>query len=225
MFDIDNIMLSYLGYDLSYLEFWVTLMNLWSVIAFRRNSIWAYPTSIVACTGLAIMFYQINLYSDQLLNVYYVAISIVGWMWWLQKTPGGAEKYPITTISAEGRVAVLALIVFGTLILGGNIDAIFSSLAEIVAFILGTTYTHIPAQMPYWDAFTTVASMVAMYMLTKRYVESWVLWALVNIVCIALYWYRGVYFLSLEYVVFLVNSIYAYIQWKTISDDTSNLYK
>ena len=160
-------------YSMSYLEFWVVILNLWSVIAFRKNSIWAYPTSIVACTGWAVMAYQLNLYSDQLLNLYFIGISVVGWVWWCQKNKDGSDKYKIQYMDRKSQVLTVVGLVAGVILLGTYIDTIFTALATPVVYLLGETYTHVPASLPYWDAFTTVTSFFAMYLLTKRRVESW----------------------------------------------------
>ena len=94
-----------------------------------------------------------------------------------------------------------------------NIDLIFNAMAQIVASAIGVEYIHTPAATPFWDAATTVMSIAAMYLLTRKYVEAWVLWIIVDVVCAGLYLYRGVLFLSLEYLVFLGNAIFALYQW------------
>lgn len=206
-------------YSMSYLEFWVVIFNLWSVIAFRKNSLWAYPTSIVACTGWAVMAYQLNLYSDQLLNLYFIGISVVGWIWWCQKSQDGSDKYEIKYMDRSSQVVTVIGLVLWVAVLGTYIDPIFTAIATPVAYLLGETYIHTPASLPYWDAFTTVTSFFAMYLLTKRYVESWYLWMAVNVVTVGLYFYRGVYFFSAEYVIFLANSVFAAYQWHKLSKE------
>ena len=200
-------------YAMSYLEFWVSLLNLGSVIAFRKNHISAYPLSIIACAGLAVMFYQINLYSDQLLNIYFIVISIFGWIWWKKKKDDGSELFSIRYMNKASQLRMIVASVISIVLLGTFIDPIFSSLATLVATILGESYTHTNAALPYWDATTTVLSVFAMYLLTRRYVESWILWVIVNVISVGLYYYRGVLFLSLEYIIFLANAIYAWYLW------------
>ncbi|CAL9964734.1 PnuC-like nicotinamide mononucleotide transport [Vibrio phage D148] len=206
-------------YSMSYLEFWVVIFNLWSVIAFRKNSLWAYPTSIIACTGWAVMAYQLNLYSDQILNLYFVGISVIGWVMWTRKSSDGTDKYKIKYMTRKQQIEAVVGLGIGVYALGTYIDPIFAAIATPVATLFGETYKHYPASLPYWDAFTTVTSFFAMYMLTKRYVESWILWTAVNVVTIGLYYYRGVYFFSAEYVIFLVNSIFALYQWHKLSKE------
>lgn len=224
IFDINSIMYTFPlagwgtdTYSMSYLEFWVVIVNLWSVMAFRKNSLWAYPTSIIACTGWAAMAYQLNLYSDQILNLYFIGISVIGWIMWKQKSADGSDKYKISYMTGKKQIATVVGLIAGVALLGTYIDPIFTAIATPVAAMFGETYEHYPAALPYWDAFTTVSSFFAMYMLTKRYVESWILWTAVNVVTIGLYYYRGVYFFSAEYVIFLANSIFALYQWHKLS--------
>ncbi len=200
-------------YPVSLVELWSTILGLWCVIAFRKNSKWAYPIGILNSIGFIAIFYQIQLYSDLLLNFYFIGISILGWIWWNKKNVVGEDELKIRYMSASGCMALGATIGFSTIILGSNIDVVFNFLATSVAWVLGKEYTHIAAAYPYWDASTTVMSFLAMYLLAKRYVESWILWVIVDVICIGLYYVKGVHALSVEYFIFLLNAVYAVYQW------------
>lgn len=219
MFDINNILFTvpYFGYSLSLVELWSTVLGLWCVIAFRKNSMWAYPIGILNSIGFIAIFYQVQLYSDLMLNVFFILISILGWFWWLRKDPNGVPDLKITRMSNMSRAFLLIAISVLTAELAMNIDAIFSGLASTVAEVLGTEYTHVPAALPFWDALTTVTSIAAMILTTRKYFEAWILWTVVNVVCIGVYMYQGIPFMALEYSVFLINSILGVYQWNRIS--------
>lgn len=125
----------------------------------------------------------------------------------------GQDAYKIRHMETVHAGLLVLGIAASTLLLGSNIDAIFTFMGSTVAYVLGTEYTHYPAAYPYWDAFTTSASLAAMYLMARRYVESWVLWTIVNIVCVVLYFHKGVIAMSAEYLVFLANSVYGLYQW------------
>lgn len=200
-------------YNVSWLELWSTILGLAAVIGARLNKVWWYPLGIANSVGFIAIFYQINMYSDLLLNFYFIVISFLGWWMWVQKDKTGAEAFPIRRLGSLGQTVLLLFVVGGTILLGQNIDVVFSSMASVVASATQTTYTHIPAALPYWDASTTVMSVAAMYLLAKRYVESWVLWVVVDIICIGLYMYKGVIAMAAEYFIFLLNAILALYQW------------
>jgi len=70
-----------------------------------------------------------------------------------------------------------------------------------------------PVSLPVLDALTTVMSFIAQWLLMKKKVESWALWILVDIIGIGLYWYKGVRFISLEYVLFLMMATAGLFNW------------
>lgn len=218
MFDIANVIYTvpWFDYKLSLVELWATLLGLWFVIAFRKESIWAYPIGILNSIGFIAIFYQVQLYSDLLLNVYFILISLLGWYWWLRKDSNGKPAVSISIMTWTHRLAWILVIASFTYLLGTNIDFIFSNIASVFV----DDYSHIPAATPYWDALTTVMSVVAMYLLTRKYVEAWVLWVVIDVICIGLYFYRGIPFLALEYLVFLANAVLAVIQWNKKSEGT-----
>ena len=221
LFSINNTLFTvpYFDYAVSVVELWSTILGLWCVIAFRKDSMWAYPTGILNSLGFIAIFYQIQLYSDLLLNFYFIGVSVLGWFWWSQKKSDGTSKLKIKYMTPNVRGLWLIGLVAGTYVLGANIDVIFNAMAQFVAAILGTTYAHTPAAMPFWDASTTVMSLAAMFLLTRKYVEAWILWVIVDVICIALYAYRGVMFLSLEYAIFLANAAFAVYQWHKLSKE------
>lgn len=200
-------------YAVSVLELWATITGLICVIGARMNKVWNYPFSLVNCLGFVAIFYQIQLYSDLLLNAYFIGMSLYGWYIWSRKNEQGQDAYKIRHLSNLQMAALPLVISVGTAVLGSNIDSIFTFMGSLVAGVLGTEYTHYPASYPFWDAFTTVSSLAAMYLMARRYVESWVLWTIVNIVCVVLYFHKGVIAMSAEYLVFLANSAYGLYQW------------
>lgn len=211
MFDIANVIyvVPWFEYKLSLVELWATLLGLWFVIAFRKESIWAYPIGIINSIGFIAIFYQVQLYSDLLLNAYFILISLLGWYWWLRKDSSGKPEVTISFMTWSHRTTWILAIGIFTYVLGSNIDLIFSNIASLFV----SNYEHIPAATPYWDALTTVMSIAAMYLLTRKYVEAWLLWVIIDVICICLYFYRDIPFLALEYLVFLANAVLAVKQW------------
>jgi nicotinamide mononucleotide transporter len=229
LFDINEVafIIPLAGYDsatypISWLELWATITGLISVIGARMNKIWWYPIGILNCIGFGFIFYQIQLYSDLLLNVYFLLITFYGWVLWKRKRLDGTELYKIRHLDKlliPGMIIILLLTSFS---LGLYIDILFNGIGNFVAQLIGTNYVHQPASFPFIDAFTTVASVAAMYLLIKRYVESWYLWTIVNTVCIVLYAHKGVVMMSAEYVLFWVNSIVGAYQWHKQAKLTEN---
>jgi nicotinamide mononucleotide transporter len=73
--------------------------------------------------------------------------------------------------------------------------------------------------VPYGDAFTTALSIVAMWMLAKKYVEQWWLWFVVNVVSCGLYVWKGLYPTAGLFAVYSVISVFGYYKWKRMAGE------
>ena len=84
-------------------------------------------------------------------------------------------------------------------------------LSFVLGFVMGR-YTD--ADLYYFDSFTTSGSLVAQYLLAKKYLQNWLLWIIVDMVAIPVYLYKGLYYFSLLFLVYLIICIYGYVSWK-----------
>ena len=82
-----------------------------------------------------------------------------------------------------------------------------------------------PASLPAIDATTTIMSFAAQFLMMRRKLENWYLWIAVDVVAIWLYWYKGVPFVALLYLVFLFNAMYGLIAWRRIADQADDTEK
>ncbi len=88
-----------------------------------------------------------------------------------------------------------------------------AALAAIFAFLAWGLVHFTNSNVPYWDAFTTALSIVAMWMLARKYAEQWIAWFIVDAVCVGLYFYKGIYFYSVLYSVYTVIALFGYRKW------------
>lgn len=70
--------------------------------------------------------------------------------------------------------------------------------------------------VPYADAFTTALSIVGMWMMARKIAEQWLVWFVVDIVCVALYFYKGIYFYAVLYAAYTAVSLLGYRKWLRI---------
>lgn len=212
LFNIDNTLFTLWNYPVSVLELWATLTGLACVVLARMNSRWNFPIGIINCIGFGTLFYQIQLYSDMLLQVYFIAVSVYGWFLW-SKT--GTDERKIRYMESSGVALTGFVILFGTTALALNIDHIMVFAGNLVV----PDYVHVPAELSVRDAFTTVASVVAFFLMIRRHVEAWYLWCTINIICIANYLEQGVILMVVEYGVFLLNAVWALWAWDRQAHD------
>jgi nicotinamide mononucleotide transporter len=74
--------------------------------------------------------------------------------------------------------------------------------------------TRTDADLPYWDAVTTVLSMVAQYLMARRYLQNWLVWIVVDVLAIGIYWTKGLTPTAALYAVFLALAIAGYFSWR-----------
>ena len=207
VFDVNVTFFSVMGYDMSYLEFFGTVFNLlcvWLTVK-RKSACW--PVGIVGIVLYFALFYQIRLYSDMFEQAYFFVTSI--WAWWLWTRKSGPEEKPLEVTRASSRemAAALAATAVGTFALG-------AAMARIHVWL--PSYFPAAADYPYIDAFTTVMSFTATILLARKKFENWHFWIIVDVIGIWLYWVKGVRFIALEYVLFLMMATGGLLAWRRL---------
>ena len=201
LFGINNIAFEIIGYQISYVELIGTLFGLLSVYFASRANILTWATGIINELFLFILFFQVQLYADMFLQVYFFIVTLYGWYNWKQKS----KKNSITKIELKTKIWILGAIVVGTTIVGLFISNIHMYLPQ---------YFKTDASYPYADSFVMVLSIVATILLAQKKIETWYLWIVVDIVCVFLFYKKGIAFLALEYFVFLGLATYGFLNWK-----------
>ena len=163
-----------------------------------RQIIWLWPFGILSSALFIWIFLSSKFYADMGLQVYYLGISIYGWIYWLRggRRGSGVERLPVVRISTN-QICLLT----------GIGIALFFGIVAILKFFTDS-------DVPWGDGFTTAASIVATWMLARKILEHWLVWILVDFVAAALYFYKGLFPSSGLYVIFAVIAVLGYFQWK-----------
>lgn len=165
------------------------------------RSVWTWPTGLVQVLLFIIVFYQAKLYADMILHVIYVGLQIFGWLAWQKSRrtnsngESGADAIAVQSLSRLG----IAMSVVTTVVL----TAVFS--------ILLKQFTD--ASLPIADSFVAAASLVAQFLLAKRYLENWGYWIVVDTVGIALFAYKELYPTAILYALFWFMAVVGLIRW------------
>jgi nicotinamide mononucleotide transporter len=200
-FDINNIALKIIGYQISYVELIGTLFGLLSVYFASKANILTWATGIINEIFLFILFFQVQLYADMLLQVYFFVVTLYGWHNWQQKP----QKNGITSTQTTTKIWFASAIIGGTIIAGFTFTNIHLYLPQ---------YFKTEAAFPFVDSFVMLSSIVATILLAQKKIETWYLWIAVDIVCVFLFFKKGIAFLACEYLVFLGLAIYGLLNWK-----------
>jgi nicotinamide mononucleotide transporter len=200
-FEIDNTAFQIWAYPISFIELIGTLFGLASVYLATRFNILTWGTGIVNEFFLFILFFQVQLYADMFLQIYFFVVTLYGWYSWKAK----ARENNISETSLQNKLILTTIILIGSLTSGFLLSNIHLYLSA---------YFKKEAAYPYVDSFVMVSSISASILLAKKKIENWYLWMLIDLVCIVLYFKKGIYFLSLEYLIFLGLASYGLYHWK-----------
>ena len=186
------------------LELFAVTMNILSVIYAKRNSILVYPTGLIGTGIFVYILYNFSLLGDMIINFYFVLMSIYGWYYWAQKKDG-------QTLNNVSRTSIKEY--YFILILG------ITSLLSI--YLVYNFYDKWDSWTAYVDTITTAIFFVAMYLMARRKVESWIFWIIGDLITIPLYFYKGLTISGIQYLIFLILAILGYISWKKILNSST----
>jgi len=162
-----------------------------------RQNIFTWPVGLVSSFLYVIVFFDAKLYADMGLQVYYVVISLYGWYFWLKgKKPDASTQVPVRITTTKLRY----LLVASSLVL-----------YVVILFIL-KNFTD--SDVPYMDSLTTALSIVATWMLAKKYIGHWLIWIFVDAVSAGLYVYKGLWPTVILFLIYTFMAIYGYFEWK-----------
>lgn len=208
LLDVNTTFFTILNYPMSYIEFFGTLLNIWSVWLISKKQTLSWPVGIVAVVLFMILFYQIQLYSDFIEQIYFLITGFYGWWFWYRSDKKSADNQADLSLSdVRQQISYILFIGLGTLGLGYFVSNLHTTLPALFP---------IPAVFPYLDAFTTVMSFTATLLMIHKKVDSWVIWIIVDIIGIWLYFSRGVKLISILYIIFLILAIKGLINWTQI---------
>jgi nicotinamide mononucleotide transporter len=178
------------------------VITLISVYLSARQNIWSWPTAIAGVGIYVIVFWHSKLYADMGLQFVYIALSIYGWYEWLH---GGENKSELKVSSGWRSSYPIALVITVAFALG------------LGTFLRKTT----DAALPYADASLTSFSLLAQWMMTKKYIENWFVWIVVDVFYVAMFVFKHLYLTAILYVIFIGVCWFAYVEWKRSLPESS----
>lgn len=206
-FDINSIFFEVLGYEMSYLEFFGTIAGAIAVWLSARANVWSWPIGIINVILFFFLFYQVQLYPDMFLQVFFFVTNLMGWWRWTHPRPEEEDRKHELQVSFMNpkQFIIIGLIgVTGTFLSG--------AFAENLHGIFPRIFNQ-PSAFPYLDSFVTVMSIITTFMMIQKKVESWIIWIIVDIVATCLYFAKGIKFVGLEYLIFCFIAAYGLWNW------------
>ena len=161
-----------------------------------RVNVWLWPVGIITSAIYVWVFLNEKLYADMSLQVYYIVISIFGWIWWLKGTSSENEKLQISNLQFKTGIRLMLIFVI-----------LFAAMWSTLKYL---TDSPVPA----WDAFITAGSAVATWMLARKILQHWLLWIVVNAVAVTLFIKIGLYPTAILYAVYGIMSFIGLREWR-----------
>lgn len=207
-FDLNNIAFTALNYPMSWVELIAVIAGIVAVWLSAREHILNWPIGIINIICSYFLFYKTGFYADAFLQFFFFATNIYGWFLWSKRDVVTAEhvikvgflprKQQILTASS----IIVAAVGFGSIV--NNLHQWYPSLFPV------------EAAFPYADSFVLMMSIAGNILLMVKKIESWILWVLVDILAPILYFQKGIYFITIEYIVFLILASFALWNWLNI---------
>ena len=196
---LDLLFAQYKGYSFFFitLEITAVVFGIISVLFARKNNILVYPTGLISTLIFIYILYNFKLYGEFIINIYYSAMSIIGWYLWSRKN-NGQEEFPISSMNSK-EYKISGLIFTATLLFIALVYYFFDKFTDLTAYV---------------DAFTTALFFVGMWLMAKRKIENWIVWIIADIISVPLYFFKGLTVSSLQFIVFTIIAILGYIEWK-----------
>ena len=166
-----------------------------SVYLSARQNVWNWPLGIINVALYIIVFHDAKLYADMGLQVVYVVLAVYGWWHWLH---GGENRGTLRVSRLPVREAVILAAAFlaGT----GTLSTVLARTTD--------------ASLPLADSALTAASLVAQYMMTRKYVEAWLVWIVADAAYVVMFIYKALWPTAGLYLVFCVLAVIGWRQWR-----------
>lgn len=196
---LDLLFVQYKGYSFFFitLEITAVVFGIISVLFARKNNILVYPTGLISTLIFIYILYNFKLYGEFIINIYYSAMSIIGWYLWSRRN-NGQEEFPISIMNSKD-YKISGLIFTATLLFIALVYHFFDKFTDLTAYV---------------DAFTTALFFVGMWLMAKRKIENWIVWIIADIISVPLYFSKGLTVSSFQFIVFTIIAVLGYIEWK-----------
>ena len=164
-----------------------------------RENILCWLFAFLSTVIYTVLFWDVSLLMESALNVYYMAMAVYGWYQWTHGGHNGSDEphaLAVQSMSARQHALVIAMI---------------AVLTTVSGYLLGE---HSSAAWPYVDSFTTWASVITTYLVTRKYLQNWLYWIVIDTVSIPLYIDRGLGLTALLFAAYVVIAVFGYISWQ-----------
>jgi nicotinamide mononucleotide transporter len=181
------------------MEFCAFVLGILSVWFAKKENIWVYPTGLIATIITTYLLYIAGYLGDMMINVYFSIMSVYGWYNWSRMNN---ESNFITISRTNFQEKIIGIVLF-----------------FVTVFVVFCIYYLFDYQIKienYIDIFVSGIFFTGMWYMANKKIENCTLWIFGDVLVVPLYAYRGLGMLALQYLIFTILAILAYLEWKKI---------
>lgn len=184
--------------DTSIIEWLAVGFGVSEVLLAKKNNIWLYPTGIVSILLSMFLLLNVKLYAEMLLSIYYLVMSVYGWIIWKKRKEDGENQVSYSS----------------------NKDLLIAILISTLGFVIFyfALKNHTDSDVPILDAFVSATAWAGMWLLAKRKIENWIFLNISNIVAIPLLFHKKLPLMGCLTAFLFVVAIFGFLDWKKIID-------
>ena len=182
--------------ETTWLQWSAVLLGVAEVLFARVNNIWLYPTGIVGTLISIYLLLVVQLYAESALNLYYLVMSVYGWIYWVKNK----NEPPVKITWCNGREWVISLTI--------------TIVGWLVLYLLLKNFT--PSNVPVWDAWVSSTAWAGMWLLARRKIENWIFLNVSNLFAIPLFFYKGLPMFAVLTLFLFVVAFWGFFEWKSI---------
>lgn len=161
-----------------------------------KENIWCWPAGLISVIIYLFICFDAKLYAQVGLQVYYLGASLYGWYHWNRQKD--QDSLPISTLSIKQHL-------------------LFIGIGGIITVVLGYLLSeNTDASIPFVDSFTTIFSLLTTILVTRKVLENWLYWIIVDSVGAYQYYYKELYLTSLLFVLYVIIVVFGYLKWRKI---------
>lgn len=163
-----------------------------------REKVLCWLFAFISTAIYTVLFWDVSLLMDSALNVYYMAMAVYGWHQWTRGGANGGGQHALAVRIMSGRQHLLVVTAIAVL-------------SMVSGYLLSE---HSNAAWPYVDSFTTWASVITTYLVTRKYLQNWLYWIVIDAVSVPLYIDRGLGLTALLFAAYIIIAFFGYFSWR-----------
>ncbi|MEI6019982.1 MAG: nicotinamide riboside transporter PnuC [Bacteroidota bacterium] len=165
------------------------VLGVWLTI---QQSIWCWPIALISVVLSFLAFYQQRLFGDSALQIFYFVAGIYGWYFWKRNSE---VLFVVTKLDSKKTPFYILITILQSL---------------IYYFLL----RYFKSDQAMFDAILTACSLTATYMMTKKWLENWLIWVFIDSAYVILYIIKDMFLFAVLYAAFAAFAYYGWKKWK-----------